>query len=94
MNKQEAKFILDPATSALLEGSLHEIRQVLWHFGDRENGVPSGGFTETLLIAMGKADADNRFRMRVAFPSLAVPFQLVQDRLDGKDILVAFLEEK
>lgn len=52
-----------------------EAAHVLWHVGDKR-GLPPGGFTEALLVAIGKADAWNRGRLFVAFPGLVQAMQL------------------
>lgn len=54
------------------------IRHVLWHIGDREEGVQPGGFTTALLEAWGKADLANSARLVSAFPALGRAVQTAQ----------------
>lgn len=62
------------------------IRHVLWHVGDRTEGLQPGGFTEALLVAWGRADSQNGARLAAAFPALGRAVQTA--RFGGrKDLL-------
>lgn len=65
------------------------IRHVLWHIGDRENGVEPGGFTSALLNAWGRADMQNSARLAAAFPALGRAVQTA--RFGGRKDLVRSL---
>lgn len=55
---------------------------ILWSLGDKR-GYEPGGFTQTLLLAWKRADEDNIARLCIAFPILAVAFDILFN--EGKD---------
>jgi hypothetical protein len=59
-------------------------RDVLWSVRDKR-GYQPGGFTETLLLAWGRADMDNKYRLAIAFPALGKAMYIVVN--EGSDAL-------
>lgn len=66
--------------------SPEEARHVLYHFG-HPAGVKPGSFTEALVSAAAKADAENFARLAIAFPSLMGAVQAATQVLGGTDML-------
>jgi hypothetical protein len=52
-------------------------RHVLWHFGDYNNGLQPGKFTERLLLTISAADTGNRALLKRVFPEHVVAFEAV-----------------
>lgn len=59
-------------------------RHVLWHNGDPRGQEP-GSFTSKLLEAWVRADSENSYRLRRAFPLLGEAVEISQ--LTGSDAL-------
>ena len=59
---------------------------VLWYFGDPA-GIQPGGFTESLLTTIAKADLENRVILRAAFPELVSAFIAGHREHDGIEML-------
>lgn len=59
-------------------------RHVLWHNGDNRGQQP-GSFTEKLLDAWVRADQQNAWRLRQAFPTLGYAVEISRTR--GSDAL-------
>jgi hypothetical protein len=65
------------------------IRNVLWYFGDYENGWEPGHFTRLLLAAFQCADPQNTLRLEVGFPDYAWAMRTAMRDEDGMGLLVA-----
>lgn len=61
----------------MAEITSEDARHALWAVGDPRGWQP-GGFTETLISALGKADAQNRMRLWAGFPGLVQAMTLAQ----------------
>lgn len=68
------------------------IRAVLWFFGDRINGWEPGSFIASLLVAISRADEDNRARLAGAYPELVEFVGIAQNVVGGMDQLVDALQ--
>lgn len=65
-------------------------RDVLGHFGE-EGGWMPGGFTNALLVAIGKADTMNRGLLAQGFPGYVAAMNLAQHSYEGIDELKALV---
>lgn len=63
-------------------------RHVLWHRGNREQGWEPGMFTQTLLLAIDRADTMNQIRIHVGFPLLSFAMNL--GRREGDEAIIAW----
>ena len=66
---------------------------VLWHFGDHNYGQQPGTFTQRLLMTVSAADAENKEKLRAAFPDLVTAFQLVSTTPWGLEHLRDLLKQ-
>lgn len=64
----------------------------LWFFG-RPEGLDHGGFTNSLLETISKADLSNQERLRAAFPEHVRAYQMGAQQTYGIDRLVAIAAE-
>lgn len=67
--------------------SLEVARHVLWHFGDRNNGLEPGSFVSRLLVTISAADTDNRDKLALGFPEHVYAMRVVQNEFWGLDWL-------
>lgn len=58
---------------------------VLFYYG--EGGYFPGSFVESLLVAFGRADTNNRFKLGQGFPDYYLAVSLAQDDLNGIEYL-------
>lgn len=68
-----------------------DARHALWVVGDPRGWEP-GGFTASLLEALGKADRMNRARLWVSFPGLVQAVTLAQTE-HGRNELAKFADD-
>lgn len=61
---------------------------VLWYFGQPQ-GLEPGHFTQALLEAIGRADLDNRERLRLGFPGHVEAYVAGAEQTDGVAALIA-----
>jgi len=80
-------------------------REVLWHFGDTNLGVPPGHFVERLLVLASAADQENLEKLRTGWPEYIRAWEkvtrepwglewlraIVKDELDGRELALDFL---
>lgn len=62
-------------------------RNVLFYFGDRENGWEAGSFTTQLMSAIARADELNKQRLSLGFPALVAGMRIAQEWIGGMDAL-------
>jgi hypothetical protein len=70
-----------------------DIRAVLSYFGHPE-GREAGSFLTRLIEAMGVADLDNFDKLSLAFPEIAVPFNMASREPEGTRTLLVALTFK
>ena len=64
---------------------LDVVFHTLWHFTGE--GMEPGGFPEALLLAMGRADQQNLYRLALGFPEYADAWRLVTETPGGLQLL-------
>lgn len=80
-------------TTDAIEIAPEVARNVLWYFGDREHGWRPGGFTTTLLDAIGKADSANQERLALGYPEHVRAMKLAMYTDTGMEFLAKGLEK-
>ncbi|MCX4596170.1 hypothetical protein OG819_42915 [Streptomyces sp. NBC_01549] len=63
---------------------------VLFHYG-REGGYQAGGFTESLVTAIDRADPPNRDRLALGFPEYVAAVVAIQYDPNGVERLQAIV---
>lgn len=66
---------------------LEVARAVLWHYGDTNLGIEPGGFFSALILAISRADPENRDRLRASFPQHVIAVEAVKTQPWGLDWL-------
>lgn len=59
------------------------IQHVLWFHGDQVYGRQPGTFTQRLMLTISAADAENRQKLREAFPELVRAMDFTQQQSLG-----------
>lgn len=83
---------IEQAQRSVIEARVDEmpievVRQVLWHFGEVVLGEEPGGFFSALLVAMGRADAENFLKLSLVFEHYTNGFSAVARTDFGLELL-------